>query len=160
MTSHQTRRSAGILDTRAALDDESTGYFLVPAGASPPAGRSQTTTARPSGGKESSWVRRQASQGPQQVSAPAPNLSGMAQYKGTLTVNLHIWDAPVGTPRSDPRWVTVAYNLREQFQPQIPLFELRSQWTFDWFSTRRTIRESQSGRQYLSWRWGLKPTRG
>ena len=137
--------------TRAALDDEGSGHFLVPEGPLP-----EGWTAVPSSAGGEIWGKGIAvwAADPQIQGGSCPRSSAMAVVAGApdgkctprewrdytvnlLLVNLHISDTPVGyqPPVGPAMEFNVAYNQREVFQPQIPLFSnLGSKWTFDWFS--------------------------
>jgi RHS repeat-associated protein len=126
---------------QTALDDEASGYFLVPIGALPAGWRPVPATDGDSvwgkgivGGTETQF------QGSGQPSAPnsCPPPQRMANYHiNLLLVNLRLFDSPVGyaPPIGPAVEFTVAYNQREVFQPQVPMYSnLGPKWTFDWFS--------------------------
>jgi YD repeat-containing protein len=133
--------------SRAALDSEASGYFLVPAGELP---QGWQGAARAEAGGV--WGKGQVTgldnevfgkSGPPtgQVSGGGPggnSCKGMATYTvNLLLMNLHISDTPVGySPAIGPSMqFTVFYNQREIFQPQIPMYSnLGPKWTFDWFA--------------------------
>jgi RHS repeat-associated protein len=132
--------------TRAALEDEATGYFLVPAGSLPSGwqrvpradgnaiwGKGVVNSTDPTVMGPNPAVVRAGGNG-----APGQSCPPMAVYTvDLLLLNLHISDSPVGyTPAIGPGMrFTIAYNQREQFQPQIPLYSnFGAKWTFDWFS--------------------------
>jgi RHS repeat-associated protein len=129
--------------SRAVLDDEGSGYFLVPSGELPPGW--QTVTSAEGGvvwGKGTVGVLGEEFIGTGQVngggSGGKRECAGMAGYTvNLLAVSLYISDTPVGyAPAIGPAMqFTVFYNQREVFQPQIPLYSnLGPKWTFDWFS--------------------------
>jgi RHS repeat-associated protein len=134
--------------SRAALDSEASGYFLVPAGELP---QGWQGVARAEAGGV--WGKGQVTglqnqvfgkpgpppTGQKSVGGPGGNsCKGMATYTvNLLLMNLHISDTPVGySPAIGPSMqFTVFYNQREIFQPQIPMYSnLGPKWTFDWFS--------------------------
>ena len=127
--------------TRAALDSEASGVFLVPAGTLP----SGWEVMQPEDG-QGVWgkgfgngANQQFQGGCDETSQPTCcTKQRMAAYTvNLLLVNLHIFDSPVGyAPPVGPQMdFTVAYNQREAFQPQLPAYSnLGPKWTFDWFS--------------------------
>jgi RHS repeat-associated protein len=127
--------------TRAALDDEASGYFLVPAGPLPEGwqavdeeegktifGKGNTNASDPDRTKK--------------CDKKVPNCGGqgtpMAQYAvHTMLVSLNIVDTPVGyaPPRGEPVRFEVTYNQREANQPSIFTYaNLGPKWTFDWLA--------------------------
>jgi RHS repeat-associated protein len=132
--------------SRTALEDEATGYFLVPAGSLPSGwqtvpradgnaiwGKGVVNSGNPTFfGPQPAVVKAGGNGGPGQSCPP------MAVYTvDLLLLNLHISDSPVGyTPAIGPGMrFAIAYNQRDQFQPQIPLYSnFGAKWTFDWFS--------------------------
>src|SRR6185295_11427272 len=129
--------------TRAALDDQASGFFLVPEGKLPagweplPASAGETVW-----GKGITNESDNQAQGPKEPSKPDCCEDGscppMAVYKVNLMlVNLHVSDTPVRyqPPLGPAMRFALAYNQREIFQPQLPMFSnLGPKWTFDWFS--------------------------
>jgi YD repeat-containing protein len=138
--------------SRAALDQEASGYVLVPAGPLP-----------------AGWTAVDAAEGSRVVGkgintandaertdpccgtaggnaggggAPAPGEScptcGLATYRFHLmVVSLNILDTPVWytPPRGPAPRFTVTYSQREGFQPQTFAYSnLGPKWTFDWLS--------------------------
>ncbi len=130
--------------TEAALEDQASGYFLVPAGDLPTGWEKLPAAAGDEiWGKGITSGSNQQEQGPSEPSEPTccPEENcggGMAAYKVNLMlVNLHVWDSPVGyQPPVGPRMhFVVNYNQREVFQPQLPEYSnLGPKWTFNWFS--------------------------
>jgi RHS repeat-associated protein len=149
--------------SKAAFDDQASGYFLVPV-AILPAG----WTAVPASGGDAVWGKGIVGSGNEQFQGCTMSNGGtgssgnnsasgnnnastgtgscngcptnlyMAGYTvNLLLVNLHISDAPVGyAPPVGPSMLfQLAYNQREVFQPQVPAYSnLGPKWTFDWFS--------------------------
>jgi RHS repeat-associated protein len=132
--------------SRATLDSESSGYFLVPEGPLP-------AGWRPVEEAESTAVLGRcsvSSQDNSQTMCYAPKVkkpcsgnsctagSPMAQYDfHAMLVSLNIMDQPVGyTPPIGPAVrFTVTYNEREALQPAIFTYSnLGPKWTFDWLS--------------------------
>ena len=128
--------------SQRALDDEGSGYYLIPAGPLP-AGWTAISAAK---GDEVWGKGIVGTANPKFQGGGQPSAGGnspmtcvrMAQYTVNLMlVNLHVWDTPVGyTPPVGPAMeFQVAYNQREVFQPQIPTYSnFGAKWTFDWFA--------------------------
>jgi RHS repeat-associated protein len=130
--------------TRAVLDAEASGVFLIPNGALP----SGWESLRPEDGQDI-WGKGIVNGADPQIQGSCPmvksepececdNPQRMAHYVvNLLLVNLHIMDSPVGyrPPVGPAIEFAVAYNQREVFQPQLPAYSnLGPKWTFDWFS--------------------------
>jgi RHS repeat-associated protein len=127
--------------TPDALNEESSGFFLVPTGTLPPGwsalsdedggqvwGKGQTTMNNPPNYKpEDPKV-------PDCEDPPPP----MAVYGiHLMLVSLNLSDTPVGySPPVGPAVrFTVRYNQREVFQPQIPYYgNFGPKWTYDWLT--------------------------
>ncbi|WP_437968140.1 RHS repeat-associated core domain-containing protein [Sorangium sp. So ce260] len=124
----------------AALDQESSGYFLVPSG-DLPEGWEPISDAE----GDRIWGRGFTSSndpdryGPDD-DKPKPKCEcrGLPQYNfHTMLVSLNIMDTPVGySPARGPAVLfTVTYNQREPNQSAIFRHSnLGKKWTFDWFS--------------------------
>jgi RHS repeat-associated protein len=123
-----------------ALDDEASGYFLVPAGPLPPGwravpraeaegiwGKGLTTS---SNAKDTTRYDEKAKQ--------CNSGGGMATWNAHLmVVSQQITDTPVGyTPPVGPAvYFTATYNQREANQPALFSYaNLSPQWTFNWLS--------------------------
>jgi RHS repeat-associated protein len=128
--------------SRRALDDEGSGYYLIPAGPLPP-GWTAISAAKGDEvwGKGIVGTANPKFQGGGQPSAGGNSPTTcvrMAQYTVNLMlVNLHVWDTPVGykPPVGPAMEFQVAYNQREVFQPQLPTYSnFGAKWTFDWFA--------------------------
>lgn len=125
--------------TREALDDEASGYFLVPSGALPPGWRSVSATEGGRiwgkgftvGNDPGPMTWRDPHEGPEPCEGmPSPSVH-------LETVNLSVVDTPVGyrPPVGPPVPFTVRYNSRDSFQPFTPTFVNFGQlWTCDWIS--------------------------
>ncbi|HEX6719181.1 MAG TPA: RHS repeat-associated core domain-containing protein [Pyrinomonadaceae bacterium] len=137
---------ADIWVTDKALDEEGSGYFLVPRQTLPSGwaivGESEGQTI---------WGKGNTGQSnPEETTPDDPkvkeecsdcqtcNSSGMAQYDyHAMLVSLNIVDTPVGyvPPRGPAVKFTVTYNQREAFQPAVFSYSnLGRKWTFDWLS--------------------------
>lgn len=133
-----------------ALDDEASGYFLVPAGTLPPGwravpraeaegvwGKGLTTS---SNAKDTTRYDEKAKQcnGSGASAGAGAGVSGMAAWNAHLmVVSQQITDTPVGyTPPVGPAvYFTAVYNQREANQPALFSYSnLSHQWTFNWLS--------------------------
>jgi RHS repeat-associated protein len=127
---------------RAALDEEASGYFLVP-DKPLPEGWAIVSTAE----GEKVWGKgNTGSSDPDRVSSKdrkdpdndGCNGPGMAYYNvHSLLVSLNLVDTPVGyTPPLGPAVkFRVTYNQRDANQPSIFSYSnLGAKWTFDWLS--------------------------
>ena len=128
--------------TRQALEAETSGYFLVAAGALPAGWRAVNEAEG-----ATVWGKGQTTgNDPQHIanndlaaggSCPGQN-TGMATAKvHVMDVNLHLSDNPVGyTPPVGPKVKFVLdYNLRDLFQPaNFNYGNLGPQWTSGWFT--------------------------
>jgi RHS repeat-associated protein len=127
--------------TKGALDDEASGYFLIPnrpllAGwrhvnkreGDHVWGKGQTTAFDP----------EYQSSCDEKAKPSCASCNGMAEYNfHTALVALNIVDTPVGyTPPVGPAInFTVTYNQRDSFQPQLwTYWNLGPKWTSDWLS--------------------------
>lgn len=131
-----------------ALDDEASGYFLVPAGTLPPGwravpraeaegvwGKGLTTS---SNAKDTTRYDEQAKRCGGGGAGAGAGVSGMAAWNAHLmVVSQQITDTPVGyTPPVGPSvYFTAVYNQREANQPALFSYSnLSHQWTFNWLS--------------------------
>jgi RHS repeat-associated protein len=126
--------------SQAALDAESSGYFLVPAGPLP-AGWQPVTSEEGKAiwGKGTTKASDNSRTRPcDKKNCPNGNCNGMAQYAiHLMLVSLDIADIPVGysPPRGPGVFFKVTYNQREAFQPTTFNYcNLGPKWTFDWLS--------------------------
>ena len=126
--------------SKAALDEEASGYFLIPTGPLP----AGWETVTPEEGRKIF--------GKGQVPGPDPNAftpcdsktcsecntHAMARYSAHLMlVSLNIVDTPIGytPPRGPAVEFTVTYNQRDYTSQYNPNYSnLGVGWTFDWFS--------------------------
>ena len=126
--------------SRAALEDEASGYFLVPAGTLPSGWRSVSEETG-----STVWGRgNTAASDPNRTRAADVKSCGsqggipMAQYAfHAMVVSLNIVDTPVGytPPRGPAVRFKVTYNQREANQPaNFTYSNLGKQWTFDWLA--------------------------
>jgi len=128
--------------TKAALADETSGYFLIASGPLPPGWRmvNEAEGAAVWGkGKTGGNDPQHISRNDLAVGGSCPAQStGMATAKVHLMdVNLHLSDNPVGySPPVGPQVKFVSdYNLRDIFQPaNFNYGNLGPQWTSDWFT--------------------------
>lgn len=136
--------------SRAVLDEETSGYYLVPPRPLPsgwrPVGLAEAAnvwgkcyTGRGDDTQTMSYAKKVCEppccpDGTAQNNSP----SGMAQYNfHAMLVSLNIVDEPLGyTPPRGPSVRFIAtYNQREAYQPAIFSFSnLGPKWTFDWLS--------------------------
>jgi RHS repeat-associated protein len=121
--------------TRAALEEETSGYFVVPAGKLP-IGWSPVESAE--GGKV--WGKGNVG-GPDAGgggASPPPPCQGMAvSTVDLLFVSLTLVDNPVGysPPVGPPVRFTVHYNQRDAAQPSIFTYSnFGPKWTLDWLA--------------------------
>ena len=131
--------------TRAALDAEASGYFLIPPGDLPEGWR-----AVDSGEAESVWGRGNVSNPPPpsgpddpKKPPPPPGCGGgggggmIVPQVYLLDVSLNLTDTPVGyAPPVGPAVpFTVRYSQRDnQFSSTFNYSNFGSQWTFDWLA--------------------------
>jgi len=129
--------------SRQALEEEGSGYFLVPQGPLGSGwrmvdsaegdlvrGKCSTAIPDPGNGRRCDW---QGGGCGSQCGG-----SGMAVYSfHLLRTSIHIVDTPVGysPPRGPSVQFEVTYNHREAYQPlTFSYSNLGSRWTFDWLS--------------------------
>jgi len=129
--------------TQAALDEEASGYFLVPASTPSDAGWRAVSEGEAAGvwGKGNTSGTQPGVAGAQDPPAnpPPPGCpTGMCGYNiGESTVSLTLSDTPVGyTPPIGPSAkVTITYNQREDSQPaNFSFFNISQKWTLNWLS--------------------------
>jgi RHS repeat-associated protein len=127
---------------RAALDEEASGYFLVPDQPLPngwgPVSAAEGETVWGKGNTGSSDPNRVTANDRKDPDNDGCNGRGMAYYNiHSLLVSLNIMDTPVGytTPRGPTVQFTLAYNQRDAGQPSIFSYSnLGPKWTFEWLS--------------------------
>jgi RHS repeat-associated protein len=125
--------------TRQALEDETSGYFLIAPGTLP--SRWRTVNAKEGG---LVWGKGTTTGNDPGPITPRDPSTGFGTCKGMMVsavhlmdVNLRLMDEPVGytPPVGPPVRFTVRYNSRDAFQPaNFTYGNLGSQWTFDWFA--------------------------
>ncbi len=129
--------------TRAALEAETSGYFLVPPGTLPTGWRTveakEGETIWGKGFMQDDDDKENGCQDEQaQVCRAAEDCPGMAVSSvHLLRVNLHLKDQPVGysPPVGPPVKFTVRYNHREAYQPTTFTYSnFGPKWTCDWLS--------------------------
>ncbi|HKP97355.1 MAG TPA: RHS repeat-associated core domain-containing protein [Fibrobacteria bacterium] len=130
-----------VWTTAKVLDEEASGYFLVPTGGSLPDGwtRVGEKEAGQVWGKGATTSSEPGSTGPHNdATPPSCPYHGMPAYKFHLhLVSLNLTDFPVGytPPRGPAVEFTLTYNQREAFQPSIFNFgNLGNKWTHDWIT--------------------------
>ena len=131
--------------SRSALEDEASGYFLVPMQASWPTGWRPVESAE----ADSIWGRGVPAGQDPEPTTPSSNQdppcqrsgsgpTGLATYSfHTMLASLRITDTPVGyrPPIGPPVLFTVNYIEREAFQPQIFTYSnLGPKWTSEWIT--------------------------
>lgn len=127
---------------RAALDAESSGYFLVPGAVAGP--WAQVTAAQAqqifgAGYPPSSDPRATSCEDMTECGdACSQDPQGLAGYRvHSMLVSLNIKDTPLSyTPPKGPAVpITLTYSQREAYQPaNPPFFNLGSKWNFSWLS--------------------------
>ena len=144
--------------TRAALDSESSGYFLVPvaneAAAWRPVGTKEaaqiygmgtTTGSNPNNVTDGSPCACSGSSQSQDLVTDVPDTDappdadfGMTRYNfKEMLVSLRLTDTPVGytPPKGPPVRVRITYNQREANQPTtFSFFNVSPKWTLNWLS--------------------------
>lgn len=124
----------------SCLDQEASGYFLIPAGPLPVGWTAvDDTQAAEIFGKGATSGSDQNRTGPDDHKVKAcQNSFGMATYNfHTLLVSLNIEDTPVGyqPPFGHPVFFTATYNQREAGQPGIFTYSnIGPKWTHNWLS--------------------------
>jgi RHS repeat-associated protein len=122
--------------TKAALEEECSGYFLIPPGDVPEGWRAVASTEG-----DAIW-------GKGLVSGPDPGGGGGGDDEGgcpgmavssvdLLFVSLNLTDEPVGysPPVGPPVRFRVSYNQRDPFQPaNFTYSNFGPKWTFDWLA--------------------------
>lgn len=126
--------------TEAALESETTGYFLVPDGKLPAGWQSvDAAEGKSVWGKGHIQGKDPGGTGPPDPQTPPPPpCNGLAQYTiHLMLVSLHIFDTPLAytPPRGPSVRFTATYNQKEAYQPAIFSYSnFGAQWTFDWLS--------------------------
>ncbi len=133
--------------SRQAVEEESTGYLLVPQSAGPRPGwravaeseaagvRGRGVSANPNPGATTPGDPKKP-QLPGDCNAGSD--SGMPRYNfHAAVISLNVTDSPVGyrPPRGPAMRFGITYNSREDFQPSTFTFpNLGPRWNFDWLS--------------------------
>ena len=128
--------------TQAALDDEASGYFLIPAGPLPEGWQAvdeeEGKAVFGKGNTNASDPDRTKPGDKKEPDCDEDTDTPMAQYAvHTMLVSLNIVDTPVGytPPRGDSVKFKVTYSQREANQPSIFTYaNLGPKWTFDWLA--------------------------
>jgi RHS repeat-associated protein len=120
--------------SRAAIDAEASGFFLVPNATSQSPWRDATAD-------EAARVHGMGTTGDNDPSTTGPKncpCQGMAQYSFTeMVVSLGISDQPVGytPPKGPPVPVQITYNQREASQPaNFSFFNVSAKWSLNWLA--------------------------
>ncbi len=127
--------------TRAALEAESSGYFLVPTEEPPDHLRAVSLA-------EAGKIRGMGNTGNNLPEATTPDdqttkpdacdNQGMCRYNFTeMVVSLRLKDTPVGyrPPKGAPVFFTLTYNQREATQPAVfGYFNVGPRWSLNWLS--------------------------
>jgi RHS repeat-associated protein len=127
--------------TRAALDAEASGYYLVP-GAQQGAGWKDVATGE---AERIVGMGQTGSNDPSQTQPTAPTCQGGCNGTGGMTtyafaemeVSLRLTDTPVGyaPPLGPPVRVELSYNQREASQPaNFSFFNVSPKWSLNWLS--------------------------
>lgn len=143
--------------SQSVLDDEASGYFVIPAG-SLQSGWSPVGTDEGDNVWGKGPVQQSDPDDTKPTDAQNPQCGGgddspMAQYDFfAMLVSLSVWDTPVGytPPRGPDMHFRVTYNQREANQPSVFSYSnFGPKWTFDWLSyISDTPGEPQDGVQY------------
>ena len=142
--------------TRAALEAEASGYFLVPPGPLPAGWRPVTAeegaTIRGKGITSTSDPGPHGAGDPKSGGGPCKGLAVPAVH--LMLVNLNLSDEPVGySPPVGPAVrFTVRYNHRDAFQPATFAYaNLGPKWTWDWIAciTDNPLSPSADVKYYL-----------
>jgi RHS repeat-associated protein len=125
--------------SRTALDQETSGYFLIPPGPLPIGWRPvQAIEGETIWGKGYSGLGDPGALTPRDLKTPAAACRGMViPQMHLLTANLSLSDQPVGytPPIGPPIPFTVRYNSLDGFQPvNQPFSNFGPQWSSDWIS--------------------------
>ncbi|HTB80609.1 MAG TPA: RHS repeat-associated core domain-containing protein [Opitutaceae bacterium] len=146
--------------TRAALDAEASGYFLVPSGPLPagwqPVGEAEGDTVwgkgAPSGSDSSRDRPYDKRTCPGDTGVPAAS-TGMPVASATLMIcSLNLMDTPLFyTPPKGPAVTfTLTYNQREAYQPTTFTYgNVGNKWTHNWLSYIDEARSTSSPYTYM-----------
>jgi len=129
--------------SRRALDEEASGYALIPIGPLAAGWRPVTDTEGTevwgkgfvSSGNNQNQGSNQKTQGGKPSCCGCPP---MAEYRvHAMLVSLNVTDEPVGytPPVGGAVAFSISYHQREVFQPQVPAYgNLGPKWTYGWLS--------------------------
>jgi RHS repeat-associated protein len=129
--------------TARCLDEQASGYFLVPAGPLPrgweAVGEAEAAQVFGKGATNGTDENRTGPEDHKSGGPPGAECSaGMAVYRfHTLVVSLNIDDTPLGyrPPYGPPVYFTATYNQREAKQPaNFSYSNLGKKWTHNWLS--------------------------
>lgn len=144
--------------TKDAIDDEGSGYFLLPENSALPRGWSEVdlNTAKTiwGKGKANDGDKRETLSNSKKCAGDCPPVGGMAGYSvNALLVSLNIVDTPVSytPPFGPPLAFTVNYNQREAGQSgNINYPNVGGKWSFSWLAyvTEITPNSSSSSAEY------------
>jgi RHS repeat-associated protein len=142
------------LMSASALEEEASGYFLIPATAALPDGWVEAA------GTEQTSIRGRGFSNPHDAQATTTNDKRcpecpeggnnprMAGYSITsMLVSLNITDTPIEyhPPLGAPHVVTISYNERETMQPSAYTYgNFSSNWSWNWASSLTVINSSET----------------
>jgi len=124
--------------TRTAIDEESSGSFLVPEGPLPPGWKAMTDEEGDQvWGKGATTVNNPQNYKPEDPKVPknCPRQPMAAYSIHLMLVSLQVSDTPIhySPPVGPEISFTLRYNQREVFQPQTPYYgNFGPKWTYDW----------------------------
>src|SRR5206468_10993291 len=153
--------------SRRALNQEASGFFLVPAGPVPEGWQTITESqGNTIWGKGNTGTQDSHAMKPYDEKCtncdgnrptPPPG-TGMAVYNiHLMLVSLNVTDIPVGysPPRGPAVGLQVTYNQKESFQPSIFTYSnLGPKWTLDWLSYIKDDPSNPNATAYLYVRGG------
>lgn len=139
-----------------ALDAESSGYFLVPAGPLPEGWESVTDEVA-----GTVWGKGISNNGDPRETRPCDtkcggdqgDCHGMPRYSvHALLVSLNIMDTPVSysPPRGLPLDFTITYNERDAGQSVFNYSNMGSKWTFNWLAYITDLKSGTSDVDYYT----------
>ncbi len=141
----------------STLDEEASGYFLIPADSLPSGWRVATVEESKlvfgKGSTTGSDPKRYKSTDIKAGGDLCGGTGGMARYSfHALLVSLNIMDTPVGyqPPRGKPIQFTATYNQRESYQQSPYTYSnLGNQWNYNWLSYIEESTNAVSATCYL-----------
>jgi hypothetical protein len=136
--------------TRAALESESSGYFLVPGRGGSEGWRAVSaseanqvrgvgyTSSNEAGATKTNDIMAKSCPPSSSEDSPTPVSPHICDYNITeMAVSLHLVDTPVGyaPPVGPSAYVTLTYNQREAGQPaNFGWFNVSPKWTLNWLA--------------------------